>query len=83
MKAIPYSTARQNLTKLMNQVCDEHESAIITRRSADPVIMMSLADYNAMQETAYLLGSPKNAARLLNSIQEVKQGKYKERDLLE
>lgn len=83
MNALSYSIVRQNFTQTMNQVCDEHEPVIITRRSAEPVIMMSLADYNALQETGYLLSSPKNAERLLRSMQECKQGQYKERELLE
>ncbi|OGT07278.1 MAG: hypothetical protein A2X78_02350 [Gammaproteobacteria bacterium GWE2_37_16] len=83
MNAIPYSAARQNLAKTMDQVCDEHEPVIITRRSSDPVVMMSLADYNSMRETEYLLSSPKNAERLLRSIKQCEQGNFQERELLE
>ena len=55
----------------MDKVCNDHVPVIITRKNAEPVIMMSLDDYNAMMETAYLLRSAQNAARLAQSIQEL------------
>ena len=81
--AITYTEARQNLASTMDKVCDTHEPTIITRRSAEPVVMMSLADYNSISETAYLLKSPKNAQRLLESIEEVHSGKTTAHDLVE
>ena len=62
--AITYSEARQNLAETMSRVCDAHAPVIITRQKADPVVMLSLADYNSLAETCYLLQSPKNASRL-------------------
>lgn len=81
--AITYTEARQNLSSTMDKVCDTHEPTIITRRSAEPVVMMSLADYNAIAETAYLLKSPKNAQRLLESIEEANSGKSTPHSLIE
>jgi antitoxin YefM len=84
MKAIHYSTVRQNLSKLMNQVCEEHEPLIITRKTLhNNVVMMSLEDFNSIEETAYLLKSPKNAKLLRESLKQYKQGKYQERELIE
>ena len=83
MEAIAYSHARQNLAKTMDRVCDEHDFVIITRKAAKPVVMMSLEDYNAIQETAYLLQSPKNAEKLRSSIKQYKEGNYQVRDILE
>ena len=83
MNAIPYSAARQNLAKLMDKVCDEHEPVIITRKAAKTVIVMSLDEYNAIEETAYLFRSPANARRLKTSIKQFKDGKYQERELIE
>jgi antitoxin YefM len=74
MDAIAYSNARKELAKLMERVCDNHESVIITRKNADSVVMMSLADFNAIQETAYLLRSPANAQRLRQSIKQYQSG---------
>jgi antitoxin YefM len=83
MEAITYSQARQNLAKMMNRVCDEHELVIITRKVADPVVMMSLEDYNSIQETAYLLKSSANAERIRESIKQYERGKYKTKELIE
>jgi antitoxin YefM len=83
MDAISYSNARKNLVQTMERVCDEHEPIIITRKNASPVVIMSLEDYNALQETVYLLRSPANAENLLNSIKEYEQGKIQRKDILD
>lgn len=83
MDAISYTTARANLAKTMEKVCNDHAPVIITRKSEAPVVMLSLEDYQAMEETAYLLRSPANARRLLESIAELEAGKGSERELLE
>ena len=82
MKAISYTAARGELAKTMKQVCEDHDPIIITRKNNEAVVMMSLDDYEALNETAYLLQSPKNAKRLLKSIEELDKGKGKERELL-
>lgn len=83
MDAITYTTARANLAQTMSRVCDDHEPIIITRNSNQAVVMLSLEDYNALQETAYLLRSPVNARRLLESIAELEGGGGTERGLVE
>lgn len=83
MDAINYTTARKNFAKTMDKVCDDHEPLIITRENAKPVVMMSLEDYNAIEETAYLLRSPANAERLRTSIKQYEQGKVVKKNLLE
>jgi antitoxin YefM len=82
MDAISYSTARANLAKMMEQICDDHSPVIITRKGQKSVVMLSLEDYQAMEETAYLLRSPKNARRLLEAITELEHGGGTERTLL-
>ena len=72
MKAITYTAARESLASTMDQVCVDHEPVIITRNRDQAVVMMSLEDYESLQETAYLLRSPANARRLLDSISELK-----------
>ena len=81
MDTITYTSARSTLAKTMEKVCDDHAPVIITRKTAQPVVMMSLEDYNALEETSYLLRSPKNARRLLESIAELEAGKGRVRDL--
>jgi antitoxin YefM len=83
MDAISYSTARKKMVETMERVCDDHDPVIITRKSARSVVMMSLEDFNAIQETAYLLRSPANAANLRASILQYEKGKYKKRGLIE
>lgn len=83
MDAISYTAARTNLAKTMQQVCEDHAPMIITRNKAQSVVMISLEDYKALQETAYLLRAPKNAQRLLESIAELEQGGGQEQAHLE
>lgn len=83
MNTITYTSARSSLAQTMEKVCDDHAPVIITRKSAKPVIMMSLDDYEALEETAYLLRSPKNACRLLESISELEAGRGTERALVD
>lgn len=75
MQAISYSTVRKNLVETMERVCDAHDPVIITRRNARSVIMISLEDYNSIEETAYLLRSPANALNLRESIAQYEAGK--------
>lgn len=75
MDAMAYSTARKHLAKTMERICDDHEAIIITRKNARSVVMISLEDYNSIEETGYLLRNPKNAARLRTSILQYKKGK--------
>lgn len=83
MDAISYSAARANLAKTMDKVCADHAPIIITRKSESPVVMLSLEDYQAMEETVYLLRSPANARRLLESIAELESGQGTERELID
>jgi antitoxin YefM len=83
MNAITYTEARENLATTIKKVCRDHNPVIITRKREDAVVMMSLADYEALQETSYLLRSPKNAKRLMAGVKELNRGKGKERKLVE
>ena len=83
MDAISYTAARTNLAKTMEKVCNDHDPVIITREEDPPVVMLSLEDYQSMEETAYLLRSPANARHLLESIAELEAGKGTEQELIE
>jgi len=83
MEAVAYSTARANLAKTMEQVCDDHAPVIITRKNNKSVVLMSLEDYQSLEETAYLLRSPRNAKRLMDAIAELENGDGVEQTLLE
>ncbi len=83
MDTITYSEARSKLAKTMEKVCDDHAPVIITRKNSRSVVMLSLDDYEALEETTYLLHSPKNAKRLLESIAEIESSGGTERALAE
>jgi antitoxin YefM len=81
MDAITYSAARANLARTMDRVCNDHEALIITRNGEQSVVMLSLEDFQALEETAYLLRSPTNAKRLLSAAAQLNAGKGTERAL--
>ena len=83
MNAISYTAVRADLAKTMDRVCEDHEPVIITRNREQAVVMISLEDYKAMEETAYLLRSPANASRLLESIAELDRDQGQVRVLIE
>lgn len=83
MGAMSYTVARVNLARAMEKVCSDHAPVIIKRKRGSPVVMMSLEDYEAIQETKYLLRSPANARALLESIVELEGGNGEEKELLE
>ena len=83
MKAITYSAARENLASTMNKVCEDHDPVLITRKRDQAVVMMSLEDYESLEETAYLLRSPANARRLAEGIAQLEAGKGKLKTLSE
>lgn len=83
MDAITYTTVRANLAKAMDRVCEDHEALIITRNGEQSVVMLSLEDYHALEETAHLLRTPANAKRLLTAAAQLNAKKGTERKLLE
>lgn len=83
MDALSYTAVRANLSKTMEKVCADHAPVIITRKNEASVVMMSLEDYQSMEETTYLLRSPANARHLLESIAELEAGNGLVRELLE
>lgn len=83
MDAITYSAARANLATTMDRVCNDHEALIITRNGDQSVVMLSLEDYRAMEETAYLLRNPANAKRLMAAAAQLAAGNGVERELAE
>lgn len=82
MQILNYSQARASLKTVMEDVCRDSEPTIITRQTGKPVVMLSLDDYNGIQETLYLLSSRKNAERLLTSVAKIKNGKAFQRALI-
>jgi antitoxin YefM len=83
MDAISYTAARQNLAKTMEKVCRDRNPVIVTRKASGSVVIMSLEDYESLEETAHLLRSPENARRLMASIDQLEKGKGREGNIVE
>ena len=81
MDVMTYTAARANLASTMNRVCNDHEPLIITRNGEQSVVMISLEDFKALEETAYLLRTPANAQRLLSAVEQLNAGLGVERNL--
>ena len=81
MDVMTYSTLRANLASTMDRVCDDHEVLIITRNGDQAVVMLSLEDYKALEEAAYLLRTPANAKRLLSAATQLNADQGTEREL--
>ena len=83
MDSITYTNVRANLASAMDCVCNDHEALIITRNGEHSVVMLSLEDYKALEETAYLLRTPENARRILAATAQLNAGTGVERELTE
>ena len=83
MKTMTYSQSRAHYAETLDSVINDREEVVITRAGHDPVVIVSLADYESLKETAYLLRSPENARRLITSIERLEAGEGVERDLAE
>ncbi|MCD8349036.1 MAG: type II toxin-antitoxin system Phd/YefM family antitoxin [Planctomycetaceae bacterium] len=75
MDAVSDKTVKAKFDEALDAVCKNHMPVIITRQDDEPVVLISLEDYNQMQETAYLLGNPANAERLRASVADAEAGK--------
>lgn len=82
MQAVSYSEARHGLKHFMDQTCNNHEPILITRRKSEGVVLLSLEDYESLMESEYLLSSPADAARLMQSLKEARSGKQTPLDAL-
>jgi len=83
MDTISYTAFRQNLSCALDKVNEDHVPLMITRQNGEPAIVMSVQDFKSYEETAYLMASPKNAARLNASIEEIESGRHSKHDLID
>jgi antitoxin YefM len=82
MRIVNFSEARNNLKLVLDQVINDADYTIITRRNSENAVVMSLETFNSFMETFYLLRSPANAAHLTKSIEQFKGREVRERDLI-
>jgi antitoxin YefM len=83
MRTMSYSESRAKYAETLSAVVDDREEVVITRAGHEPVVIVSLDDYESLKETAYLLRNPANASRLLRSIERLESGPGSEHDLTE
>lgn len=83
MKTMSYTESRANYAKVLTDVVNDREETVITRAGHEPVVIVSLTEYESLRETAYLLRSPTNARRLLDSIDNLEHGRGTPRQLIE
>jgi antitoxin YefM len=83
MRTMTYSESRARYAETLDRVVDDKEEVVITRAGHEPVVIVSLDDYQSLKETAYLLRSPENARRLLTAIDRLEGGGGTVRDLAE
>ena len=81
MDALTYSYTRQHFAEVMRQVNDDRAPVVVTSQRGKPVVIMSLDDFHALEETAYLLRNPKGAKRLLDAVEELRSGGGEVQDL--
>lgn len=82
MDVMTYTAFRKDLANALDKVTEDRNPVLITRQSGEPAVLISLKDYNAYEETAYLLSNPKNAQRLRKSLANARAGNVMQKDLI-
>ena len=83
MDTISYTAFRNQLAKTLDKVNDDHKPVLVTRQNGKPAVVISLEDYKSFEETAYLMMSPKNAARLNRAIKQLENGQGSEKRIID
>lgn len=83
MDTVSYTSFRSNLANMLDKVNEDHQPIMITRQKGKPAIVMSVEDFKAYEETAYLMASPENARRLNEAVAQIEAGNSSVRDLIE
>jgi antitoxin YefM len=83
MEVTSYSKFRENMKSFLDDVVNDSRPLYVTRANGEDVVVLSKSDYEGLQETYYLMSSPKNAERLLEAIKDLDEGRGVKRDLIE
>ena len=83
MKTMSYTESRARYAEVLDGVTNDREEVVITRAGHDPVVIVSLEDYESLRETAYLMRSPANARRLLDAMERLEGGRGDAHDLID
>ena len=82
MKTMSYTESRAKYAEVLDSVVSEREEVVITRAGHEPVVIVSLEDFESLRETAYLMRSPANARRLLDAMERLEAGHGEQHDLI-
>jgi antitoxin YefM len=83
MKTMSYTESRARYAEVLDSVVNDREEVVITRAGHEPVVLISLADFESLRETAYLMRSPENARRLLDAMERLESGRGEQHDLID
>ena len=83
MRIVSFTEARNGLKSVLDDVVNDADCTVITRRDSEDAVVMSLEYYNSLMETVHLLKSPANAAHLNKSIEQFRSGKMTARDIID
>jgi antitoxin YefM len=83
MKTLSYTESRARYAEVLDTVVNDREEVVITRAGHESVVIVSLADFESLRETAYLMRSPANARRLLDAMERLESGRGESHDLIE
>jgi len=83
MKTLSYTESRARYAEVLDSVINDREEVVITRAGHEPVVIVSLADFESLRETAYLMRSPQNARRLLDAMERLEAGDGQTRNLVD
>jgi antitoxin YefM len=83
MKTLSYTESRARYAEVLDSVINDREEVVVTRAGHEPVVIVSLADFESLRETAYLMRSPTNARRLLDAMERLESGRGEAHDLLD
>ncbi len=83
MKTMSYTESRAHYAEVLDAVANDREEVVITRAGHEPVVIVSLDDYESLRETAYLMRSPANARRLLDAMERLEANRGQTHDLIE
>lgn len=83
MRTMSYTESRARYAEVLDSVTNDREEVVITRAGHEPVVIVSLADYESLRETAYLMRSPANARRLLDAMERLEAGRGRAHDIIE
>lgn len=83
MRTMSFTKSRAKYAETLDAVVNDREEVVVTRAGHEPVVIVSLEEYESLKETAYLLQNPRNASRLLTSIERLERGGGSEHELFE